>query len=83
MITVNDIKTYDANLARFNQILDNLKKEYGYQKIIHAKSNKTPLELLVKVHNDREYFYTRTPELKTSYDQALQALVDLVNNEAI
>jgi hypothetical protein len=78
MITIDSVKNYNPELALLNQILDKLKFEYRQLKLIHA--DKSPLELIVKAHNNREFFYRHTPEV---YDQALQALIDLVNGEAI
>ena len=78
MITIEAIKNYDPELALYNNILDKLKFEYKQLKLIHA--DKTPLELIVKAHNNREFFYKETPEI---YDQALQTLIDLVNDNQI
>jgi hypothetical protein len=78
MITIETVKNYNPELALLNQILDKLKFEYKQLKLIHA--DKSPLELIVKAHNNREFFYRHTPEI---YDQALQALIDLVNGETI
>lgn len=75
MITIEAVKTYDANLALFNKILDSLKLIYKSHKLYY-KSSKTPLELLVKVHNERRDSYRYEAEV---YEQALQALIDLVN----
>jgi hypothetical protein len=77
-ITIDSVKNYNPELALLNDILDKLKFEYKSLKLIHA--DKTPLELIVKAHNNREFFYKETPEI---YDQALQALIDLVNGEVI
>ncbi len=77
-ITIEAIKNYNPELALLNNILDKLKFEYKQLKLIHA--DKSPLELIVKAHNNREFFYKETPEV---YDQALQALIDLVNGEVI
>ena len=78
MITIEAVKKYNPELALLNQILDKLKFEYTQLKLIHA--DKSPLELIVKAHNNREFFYKETPEI---YDQALQALIDLVNDNQI
>jgi hypothetical protein len=77
-ITIEAVKNYNPELALLNQILDKLKFEYKQLKLIHA--DKSPLELIVKAHGNREFFYKDTPEV---YDQALQSLIDLVNGEAI
>lgn len=77
-ITIEAVKNYNPELALLNNILDKLKFEYKQLKLIHG--DKTPLELIVKAHNNREFFYKDTPEI---YDQALQALIDLVNGETI
>jgi diketogulonate reductase-like aldo/keto reductase len=77
-ITIEAVKKYNTDLALLNRILDKLKFEYVNLKLIHA--DKSPLELIVKAHNNREFFYKDTPEI---YDQALQALIDLVNSKAI
>ena len=79
MITIEAIKNYNPELALYNKILDNLKLHYRSHKLFY-KGNKSPLELLVMVNNDREFSYRHTPEV---YNQALQALIDLVNGEAI
>lgn len=78
MITIEAVKNYNPELALLNQILDKLKFEYKQLKLIHT--DKSPLELIVKAHGNREFFYKDTPEI---YDQALQALLDLVNSDAI
>lgn len=78
MITIDSVKNYNPELALLNGILDKLKFEYKQLKLIHA--DKSPLELIVKAHGNREFFYRHTPEI---YDQALQALIDLVNGETI
>jgi hypothetical protein len=78
MITIDSVKNYNPELALLNNILDKLKFEYKQLKLIHG--DKSPLELIVKAHGNREFFYKDTPEI---YDQALQALIDLVNQEAI
>ena len=77
-ITIEAVKNYNPELALLNSILDKLKFEYKQLKLIHG--DKSPLELIVKAHNNREFFYKDTPEV---YDQALQALLDLVNSDAI
>lgn len=78
MITIEAVKKYNPELALLNSILDKLKFEYKSLKTIHV--DKSPLELIVKAHNNREFFYKETPEI---YDQALQALIDLVNQDQI
>jgi hypothetical protein len=78
MITLDSVKNYNPELVLLNSILDKLKFEYVNLKLIHT--DKSPLELIVKAHGNREFFYKDTPEI---YDQALQALIDLVNQEAI
>ena len=79
MITIEAVKTYDANLALFNKILDTLKLVYKSHKLFY-RSDKTPLQLLVMVHNERKDSYRYELEV---YEQALQALIDLVNTDAI
>lgn len=79
MITIETVKTYDANLALFNKILDSLKLVYKSHKLYY-KASKTPLELLVMVHNERRDSYRYESEI---YEQALQALIDLVNRDEI
>lgn len=78
MITIEAVKNYNPELALLNNILDKLKFEYTQLKLIHK--DKSPLELIVKAHNNREFFYKETPEI---YDQALQSLIDLVNQDQI
>jgi len=75
MITIETVKTYDANLALYNKILDSLKLVYKSHKSYY-KASKTPLELIVKVHNERRDTFRYESEI---YEQALQALIDLVN----
>ena len=79
IITIDSVKNYNPELALYNKILDTLKLVYKSHKLFY-KSNKTPLELLVMVHNERKDSYRYEPEI---YNQALQALIDLVNGEVI
>jgi hypothetical protein len=78
-ITIEAVKNYNPELALYNKILDNLKLVYKSHKLFY-RSDKTPLQLLVMVHNERKDSYRYELEV---YDQALQALIDLVNQEAI
>lgn len=78
-ITIEAVKNYNPELALYNKILDNLKLVYKSHKLFY-RSDKTPLQLLVMVHNERKDSYRYELEV---YDQALQALIDLVNGEAI
>ena len=79
-ITIESIKNYNPELALYNKILDNLKSTYKYHKAVSRSSDKTPLELLVIVNGERERIFKDTPGI---YNQALQALIDLVNEEVI
>lgn len=79
-ITIESIKNYNPELALYNKILDNLKSTYKYHKTVSRSSDKTPLELLVIVNGERERIFKDTPGI---YNQALQALIDLVNGEVI